>query len=289
MSKLEQYIESVLDHVELNQENKRDLKEEFTFHITKKTEGYEEKGYSKKQALETAISDFGESRKIGIELNREIFPFRKSLLVMIGLSVVLFSLLVSVFTYVFHETVPYIWFLITLLSGISIFYFVQKPSRAAINRLMLISLLLFIFLLGFYGYLLMDGLMQSRLLYYGLFGLYLIHSLILFSQIYMGSMFQPIDVNLKMLSNEKRRIKLLTNILTGIIVLGVALFGMVGYLIFAPTSIPIIPSLLILSWSCLLLCHLKIKKLENVSRFLMIALALFVLVAFIYLQFTSFS
>ncbi|WP_078598387.1 permease prefix domain 1-containing protein [Evansella clarkii] len=288
MSKVDQYIESVLDHVELNQENKRDIKEEFTFHLNKKTEVYEEEGLSKQQAEETAISDFGVSSQIGKELNREIFPFRKPLLMIAGLTGVLFSALVTFSTYMFQEIVPLVWLILTLISNVSIFYFVQKPARAAASRLLLISLLLVTFLFGFYGYLLMDGFIQNQLVYYGLFALFLIHSAILFSQIYMGSMFQPVNVDLKMLSDEKRRSALLINILTGIIVLGVALFGLVGYIIFVPTSVPVIPLSLILAWFSLFLCHLKIRKLENLSRFLMIALASLVLAGFMYIQFAAF-
>ncbi|GAA0464257.1 permease prefix domain 1-containing protein [Alkalibacillus silvisoli] len=289
MSKSKQYVESILHHVELNDENKRDMKEEFTLHINQKTKAYEKEGFSKKQAEEEAISEFGESREIGKELNREIFPFRTSFLILAGLSGLLFSLLVSILTFVFHESLPYVWFFIVLIANTSIFYFVRKPSKAASQRLILIILLLVIFLLNFYGFLLMDGLMQSHLLYYGLLGLYLSHALILFSQIYMGAMFQPVNVDLKMLSDQKRKTKLSINIFTGIIVLGVALFGLVGWLIFSPTSLPVIPLFLIFSWSCLFVCHLKIKKLENVARFLMIIFALFILVAFIYVQFASFT
>lgn len=284
MNKVTQYIDNILDYVELNEKNKNDLKTEIAFHINSKKDDYQVKGYNKDQAAESALSDFGEIKKVGKELNRAIFPFRKSFLMILASTSLLFSILISIFMYIFHDIVPYTWLLIATLTNISFFYFVKKPSKAAAYRLLLTGLLLLNFLINFYGFILMDSLMQSKLLYFSLFILFLINSFLIFSQIYMGAMFQPVSEKLQSLSNQKRKISLLTNIITGIVVLCIALIGLTGYIIFVPYSFPTIPLLLIILWLILLIFQLKSSHLENILRFLMIILALFVFVGFMYTQ-----
>lgn len=284
MDSVNQYIEDILSYVELNEKNKRDIKQEFNDHINSKVKEYKDKGYDEKQAVDQSISDFGETEKVGKELNREMFPFRRSLLIILGLSSILFSVMISFFANVFHDITPYIWLVITLLSSLILFYFASKPARASSNRLLLLCLLLWIFLLHFYGLFLMDGLMENQLFYFSLFGLLVINISLILIQIYLGAVFQPISKELQTLSNQKRRIIILTNIITGFVILGVALINLAGYLIFGPGQFPIKPVVLILLWVILLICQIKIRKLENTARFLMIIFGLLVFADFMYIQ-----
>ncbi|MDX8046286.1 permease prefix domain 1-containing protein [Gracilibacillus sp. S3-1-1] len=275
--KIEQYVNKVISYIELNEENKKDLKKELIGHLSDKTSYYEQQGKDKESAVKQSIKDFGNAKEIGAELNEAFFPYRKQSLLLLSLLTVLFAFSLSITLFIYQDHFPLLWFILTVTSTIPICIFIYQPARSANNRLMLITLLLFLNILYFFSLFLMDGVMTNVYLYIILIILVLSCFVISITQIYLGAFYQPVSRKLTILSVQKRKAIIITNIITGIIVCGVSLLLIMGFLIFAPSVMIIFPIITIVLWLISIIGELKSEKLENMFRILKILLALLAL------------
>ncbi|MDV2684427.1 permease prefix domain 1-containing protein [Alkalihalophilus lindianensis] len=281
------YIERVMSYIELNPTNKEDLKGELATHFQDKVNDYKSQGYDEATAIDKSKKAFGEGEEVGKELNRSFFPYRKPLLLLVSLMTVLFAVALAFTTYLAHEYIPFIWVTLVVLSSLLLLYFVKKPSRGANQRLFLIVLLVWQMILSSYGLLLMDGIQSNTLLYSLFVGVFAVSIILALSQIYLGVIYQPIELIFTQIQKQKRGVIMITTILTGIVVLGASLLYAAGLLIFSPESFVYlaIPIGLIVLWIAFVLGELKSRKHETTFRILKVSLSVVTLVLFLSTQF----
>ncbi|MEW9502963.1 permease prefix domain 1-containing protein [Jeotgalibacillus marinus] len=283
---IQSYLDKVISFIELNPSTRKDLQQELATHFRDKKSYYQEQGFNEKEAEEKTKLDFGDEKKFAQKLNNAYFPFRNSILVSLSLISMLFSVIVSFSLLTFQQIFPYLWLTIIIGSSLLILYFVRKPSRSANHRLSLILLLIWLNILYFYGYLLMDGLYNNKLLYVSLVVFMMALMLISLSQILLGVIYQPIELNLIKVNKQKRGIMVLINIVTGIIVIGVSLVYIAGALIFMPEPFIhlLLPLGIISLWIIFVIGEVKTKKIANLFRVGKIVLAIIVLSLFLITQ-----
>lgn len=77
MKEIKRYIESILADLPLKDDEKAELHEEFTAHLSEHIHELMIKGYSENQAVSEAIKAFGSEEKINWEMKKAVFPYYK--------------------------------------------------------------------------------------------------------------------------------------------------------------------------------------------------------------------
>ena len=278
---IQSYLNNVLKLIELSPTAKKDLHQELDDHANDKISYYQTKGFSKSEAEEKTRSDFGDPKVFAKEINTAYFPFRYKLLILLSILSIIFSLAIGLSLLVNQPIFSLGWTIIATGSSAMLFYFIRKPSRSANNRLFLIGLLIWLTLIYFFGYIMMDGIYDVTWLY-SLSLLYILVLIVLsLSQIVAGVIYQPIAPNLIKLKKQNRIINILINTLTGVIVIGISLFYLGGLLIFGAVSlVPALVPLSIIVWIVLVVGELKWDRYSTFFRVSKIVLALVVLIYF---------
>lgn len=74
MSRLKEYVSSILSHGEFDEQDQAELTEEFLSHLHQLQQDYLQAGYSQEEAERLAIRDFGGEQEIGEELQESQSP-----------------------------------------------------------------------------------------------------------------------------------------------------------------------------------------------------------------------
>jgi hypothetical protein len=248
MMEIEKHINSVLQHVEGTPEERQELVDEMKDHLLSAKEEYIAQGFSPEEAEQRAIADFGGDVEVGGQLQESISPYRKDVLIGLGIATIVFA--VSVFLHgVIEISEPHpIWLAILFSLGVFMTIAGFYPSVAAGRKILMAVLFFFYFPLVFIGLLIIDttdnwykGPLEILA---GIIGLLIIISL------FMTLLRSPNAVKLDSASRKKRVLFHTINILLGIIIIPYAfLFGM-GALIFGGMNpMLLLPLGLILLWS----------------------------------------
>lgn len=240
---MKSYLTNVLSFIELNPSEKLELEQELGSHMNDKISYYQDKGFTQEEAEIKTKLDFGEPRVFAKKINDAYFPFRYSLLKALSAVTIVFSLLVGFSIWLHQGYIPFGWVPITIVSAALLFYFIHRPSRSAKYRLRLVLLLVWLTLLYFYGWMLMDGFHHITVLYYISLALLLGLVVLSLSQILVGAVHQPVDWNLYQMKKQERITTMFVNVVSGIIVIGIGLFYIAGLLIFGfgPIEFSIMP------------------------------------------------
>lgn len=98
MNEIDKYIKKIVDQTDCTKAEKEDLTEELTTHLEILLEEQLDKGLSENEAIQESIKQFGSENFIGEQLQQAMFPYRRELLVILGLSFIVLSF--SIFYYV---------------------------------------------------------------------------------------------------------------------------------------------------------------------------------------------
>jgi len=77
MKEIEKYIESILSDLPLEEDEKAEIQEEFSAHLTDHVNELMIKGYSESDAASEAIKAFGKEAKLNWEMKKVMFPYYK--------------------------------------------------------------------------------------------------------------------------------------------------------------------------------------------------------------------
>lgn len=248
MTTIDHHIQKVLQRVEGTPEERRELVEEMKDHLLSAKEEYIAQGLSDEEAERKAIDDFGGDSEVGDELQESISPYRKDVLIGLGLASIIYA--VSVFLHgVTHINEPHpIW--LTILFSIGVFMTLSGfyPSIAAGRKILMTVLLFFYFPLLFWGLLIID---TTDKWYKGpleiLAGILAVLVIIsLFMTLVRSGKTAAMDKSTK----KKRMLLHTVNILLGIVMVPFSfVFGMGALLFGGYTPMLLIPLGLILLWS----------------------------------------
>jgi hypothetical protein len=100
--KSEAYLKDILSYVKFPFD-RADIKSELENHISDKIDYYTEQGYNMEEAEQLSITDMGDAKEIGIELNKQHNPILGWLWKITNIMVVLFALLS-----IFYIGVPFV-------------------------------------------------------------------------------------------------------------------------------------------------------------------------------------
>ncbi len=228
------FITNILREVDGTKEEKLDMYEEIHVHLELTTTRYIEDGIERQKAEQLVMQDFGDSQKIGNELQEAMFPMRKILLLVLSLASIVFSVTIYV-TYLFVEKhAEIIWLLLSigtssvlLLFALQVFPFLDR--RRWINTVLILHLFIYVF-----GTLLATYMVHFLTPLLTIFGMILcLLSIVL---IYRTTMY---DFSFYSSKNTKQTKWLhFINITAGILIIGVTLFFVWGILAFSETFPP---------------------------------------------------
>jgi hypothetical protein len=132
-TRLEQYIETIVQHTDCSKSEKEDLREELLIHLQLLREELIENGLSNVEAEKEAINLFGREAEIGSGLQQSYFPFRKEMILTLAISSLFFSITIYLFQ-LFHIGDAYIIWIISAMAINSMLLFFSLNQFANFNR-----------------------------------------------------------------------------------------------------------------------------------------------------------
>lgn len=223
-SNLERYVENIVRHTESSKKDQEDLYEEILIHLQMSRDFLiENEGLTPEKAEERAMELFGQEGEIGSQIQQALFPYRKELMLTLSISSIIFTVSIYVLS-LFVQGDAYIGWLCYSMSLSSLLLFLPLNQHFHINRKLWINGLLIFHTLGqLFGWLMVGQLDHSANV--GLTIWVWLNIALSIGLIYWISIY---DYG----SNEKH-MKLLhgLNIASGIVIIGISLFLIVGGLI----------------------------------------------------------
>lgn len=263
-SQLERYVENIVRHTECSKKEKEDLYEEILIHLQISRDCLIEKeDLTPEKAEERAMQLFGQEGEIGSQIQQALFPYRKELMLTLAIS----SIISTISIYASSLLVigdAHIGWLCYSMSLSSLLLFLPLNQHFHINRKLWINSLLLFHTLGqLYGWLIVGELDHSAnvgLTIWVWLNIALSIGLVYWITIY--------DYG----SNEKH-MKLLhgLNIVSGIIIIGISLFLIVGGLIMIGEFhfMMVVFASPIAIWAALYVVQLKLVKRNKNSAFVL--------------------
>lgn len=260
-SQLEQYVENIVRHTESSKKEKEDLYEEILIHLQISRDYLIEKeGLTPEKAEERAMLLFGKEGEIGSQIQQALFPYRKELMLTLSISSILSIMSLYVLT-LFIKGDAYIGWLCYSMILSSMLLFLPLNQHFHINRNLWINGLLIFHTFGqLYGWLIVSQLNLSVNI-----GLTIWVWLNIALSLGLVYWITTNDYG----SNEKH-MKLLhgLNIVSGIIIIGISLFLIVGGLIMIGefNLMMVMFATPIAAWTALYIAQLKLaKKNKNIA------------------------
>ncbi|WP_027956259.1 permease prefix domain 1-containing protein [Halobacillus kuroshimensis] len=94
MKKIEKHVNHILKEMQSTKEEREEIREELTTHLTSAKQKYINEGESEKRAEKLAIKDFGDAGMIGGGIQESLYPFQRGLLYMIGAGTILLGIFI---------------------------------------------------------------------------------------------------------------------------------------------------------------------------------------------------
>lgn len=264
-SKLERYVESIVNHTECHEEDKEEMYNELLIHLELSKGELIRKGFNEKEAELKAIELFGSEKEIGNELQQSIFPYKRQF--MLTLSIASFVFTISVYLLsLFQEGDAFIGWLILSMSINSILLLMALNQVSFINRRRWVNIALILHILvHLYGYGIVSGLVHTTGIPLSVLGgVMILLALIL---VYQTTIY---GINLKgSLVKEVKRLHQL-NFVLGLISISSSLFMVWSVMLFGGFQ----PFMLLMAsplfiWGILYVGQMKwVKKDKRVSLFL---------------------
>ncbi|MDN9010355.1 permease prefix domain 1-containing protein [Brevibacillus laterosporus] len=158
MSRLKEYVSSILSHGEFSEQDRIELAEEFLDHLHQLQRDYLQAGHSQEEAERLAIRDFGCEQEIGQELQESQAPHYRLLLLLVGAGTILFTILYYLYALFILQVFLPLPMGIGMLLGSSLLWFYWNPEHIFQRKLLISTILIlltFSFLywayVGFFG------------------------------------------------------------------------------------------------------------------------------------------
>lgn len=230
VNNIDLYIEQTLKRIECTSEERNDLRQELETHLQEAAADYMKEGYSKDEAEQLAIANFGDHAIIGEQLQQTMHPYRKGMMLFIGLSTILYGVLIYLHVTINYGHAPFILLTSFVFLGTAITLFSMNPAFIAERKVMLnISFALSVIFLIFTLMMLETSseFYVSGLWYFG--GLLV---LLTFIMIFQTALKQSSYTNV---SKKQKRIKQwlhVYNLIVGILIFGYSLIFTWAFLAF---------------------------------------------------------
>ncbi|HHW35738.1 MAG TPA: hypothetical protein GXX18_00300 [Bacillales bacterium] len=255
-SKLEQYVENIVRHTESSKKEKEELYEELLIHLQISRDSLmEEEGLTPEKAEKKAMELFGQEGEIGSQIQQALFPYRKELMLTLAISSIIFTISIYLLS-LFIKGDAYIGWLCISMGLSSMLLFLPLNRSFHINKKLWLNSLLVLHALGqLYGWLITSQLDQSSTVV-GLTIWVWLNIALSLGLVYRTTIYDY--------SSDEKHMKFLhgMNITSGIIIIGISLFLIVGFLIMVGEFhfIMLLYVSPIIVWSGLYAAQLKLAK-----------------------------
>ncbi|WP_017754156.1 permease prefix domain 1-containing protein [Calidifontibacillus oryziterrae] len=257
MNRLEQYITEILANVECNDIERADLKEELLTHLAEAKFELMQKGLSEQEAEEQAIQGFGKAERLGNNLQRSMYPYRKNLLLFIGFGTIVFSLACYFHNVIMFSDNTYIVLALSILIGSMIVFAAVNPVYFSNRKIAMNVLLISLFPFYFINFLIIDTMSNWYIPLLNVLGFLLVISSIW--MIFLTALKPPTNKRVDEKTLKRRKIVHVINITIGIIAIGFSMLFSFGVLIFAgPNPVLFVPAAIIFAWGLLYWWQIKL-------------------------------
>lgn len=288
MNRIEKHVEEVLKQMQSTECEREEIREELLSHLHEAKNDYISGGLSEKQAEKKVIAAFGESNRIGQELQESMYPFQRGLLYLIGICTIVFGVLFYLhLSFVIHEPSP-VWLVVQLLSGAIV-------TLAAINisivgrYFYLLNALLFINIIwNGINIVSMQGLSQWQAILFSVYLLILVGMGFVF--VFRNSYYSTSRIDGKHQKQGLVKFSYMMNLLYGVIVIILTLFFLWSFLFLGGMGIDafitLIPILIWLIFYKFQMNFIAKKPALSLATGLLVSVAALVL-SFIILRFSN--
>jgi len=284
MSKIDRYIDLILERVEVNKDEHRNLKSELTSLLNEKKENYIRQGFTENKAIEKTIADFGEADEVGKALTKSFSPQRTMAMYLLAITSVIFTVFV-IFKLLIENIdidLPYLW--ITMMGIMTVLtIFLSKKQLLIARYRMIFILFCFVYILvWFFGILLADGPLDQVIPWISRVLAILFLILIIVNMI-LGAIYQPVKSQFKSFKTKNRIFIVICNSLSGMIVIFYTLLILVGFSVFGSASdiSRLLPAVILtFLWICSLLISSYRPTLIWLSLFIQIVVCGYLITVF---------
>ncbi|WP_040977956.1 permease prefix domain 1-containing protein [Oceanobacillus jeddahense] len=247
MNRIEKHVEDVLKQMQSSGDEREEIREELLSHLNEAKSNYISEGFSEKQAEKKVIAAFGNSHRIGLDLQESMYPFQRELLYLIGIITLLFGVIFYVnLAFVIREPEP-VWLIIQLLLGSIVMLAAINISFVGRYFYLLNVLLMFNIIWNGINVVLMQGLSQWQAIFFSGYLLILIGLGLLF--VFRNSYYYTNQIGRKHQKQGFVKFSYMMNLLYGIIIIILCLFFLWTFIVFTGPSIAVFITLLpILIW-----------------------------------------
>ncbi|MFJ8260634.1 permease prefix domain 1-containing protein [Rummeliibacillus sp. NPDC094406] len=235
MSNLDRYIDLILERVEVNKDEHRNLKSELTSLLNEKKENYIQQGLTENKAIEKTIEDFGEADEVGKALSKSFSPQRTIAMYLLAIISVIFTVFVIFKFSIENIDLPYLWISIIAILTVLTIFLSKKQLFIARYRMIFILFCFFYILVWFYGIMLADGPLHQVIPWISRV-LAIIFLILIIVNMILGAIYQPVKSQFKSYKTKNRIFIVICNTLSGMIVIFYALLILVGFLIFGSAA-----------------------------------------------------
>lgn len=226
------FVEGIVRETDSNQEEREDLYEELLSHLECSFFDYRKQGFSEEEATRTAMTNFGEEREIGKQLQQAMYPYRREMMLALSVGSLLFAYGVYLCQLFVMGDAHIPWLIMAVLISTALLVLTVRPISSLNRRLWMNSLLLIHIMIFFYGLLLATDVLPPLSI-----GLTIIAGLILLLTIVLVYRTTIYDYSSKrqQLAKDARRFHFI-NITTGIFIVLATLFFLWAFLFFSEMS-----------------------------------------------------
>ncbi|WP_054706345.1 permease prefix domain 1-containing protein [Bacillus sp. JCM 19041] len=151
-SKIDAYLQRIINQTDCTKHERKDMYEEMHGHLTMLRQEYIDEGYTKKEAEEMAMKEFGHEAVIGDGLQQAMFPYRRELLLVLALGSYLF-ICVQYFYVLLTENVANNWMFIPSIAHVLLLFFALNQTYVVNRKLWLnLSLVLNLILMFLFAF-----------------------------------------------------------------------------------------------------------------------------------------
>lgn len=153
MSQLfEAYLKKVIQQVDGTFDEKMDVKEELLTHLHMSKQSFMEEGFKEEQAELFALENFGNATSIGKDMQQAMYPYRRSLLFILGFMSLFTIFCIYIVVLVVDRDALIGWLLFSVASSILLLLLAGQFFQKLEQNSILIGLFIVHTLLFIYGY-----------------------------------------------------------------------------------------------------------------------------------------
>ncbi|WP_153722194.1 permease prefix domain 1-containing protein [Sporosarcina cascadiensis] len=138
----ERFVKGIVRQTDSNQEERNDLSEELLSHLQCAFEDLHNQGYSKEEAVQMAMLNFGDDKEVGKQLQQAMYPYRREMMLILSSASLIFAYSVYALQLFTRGDAHMIWLLLAVIVSAFILTVTLRPVQSMNRRLWMNGLLL---------------------------------------------------------------------------------------------------------------------------------------------------